>query len=128
MNGERREERGEHGKKTREDGTQRGGKAPSESESVWYFQLFGKAPVYTVHGDEASQTAINIGLESAWNPPQIQREREEWEGPSESIIRRIFLVARAWETNTAPANPHRVALASVVSLPTNAHVAVARSR
>ena len=66
MNGERREERGEHGKKTRER-MERGGKALSESESVWCFQLFGKTPVHTVHGDEASQTAINIGLESAPN-------------------------------------------------------------
>ena len=66
MDGERREERGEHGKKTRER-MERGGKALSESESVWCFQLFGKTPVHTVHGDEASQTAINIGLESAPN-------------------------------------------------------------
>ena len=65
MNGERREER-EHGKKTRER-MERGGKAPSESESVWCFQLFGKTPVHTVHGDEASQTVVNIGLESALN-------------------------------------------------------------
>ena len=62
-----RKERGE--RRTREENKrmERGGKTPSESESVWCFQLFGKTPVHTVHGDEASQTAINIGLESAPN-------------------------------------------------------------
>ena len=61
--GERREE--DTGRK--QERMERGGKTPSESESVWCFQLFGKTPVHTVHGDEASQTAINIGLESAPN-------------------------------------------------------------
>ena len=65
MDGERREERGEHGKKTREDGTR--GKSTFRIRECVVLSTFGKTPVHTVHGDEASQTAINIGLESAPN-------------------------------------------------------------
>lgn len=120
-----RKERGE--RRTREEnkrGWNEGEKHLPNPRVCGAFNFLGKRPCTPSTVTKRRRQRSILG----WNPPQIQREREEWEGPSESIIRRIFLVARAWETNTAPANPHRVALASVVSLPTNAHVAVARSR
>ena len=120
-----RKERGE--RRTREEnkrGWNEGEKHLPNPRVCGAFNFLGKRPCTPSTVTKRRRQRSILG----WNPPQIQREREEWEGPSESIIRRIFLVARAWETNTAPANLHRVALASVVSLPTNAHVAVARSR